>query len=180
MCAPHSRPNKVYMRNIVIISVTQALWRSLEAGAASGRWPLLRGAFDTGREIGLCAGSAAAEPWSRLRNAGRKCIVAGGADAACSQVAPDSILALSERLLEEQAPDLLYAHVSSLENGDAVEAWLDRLSTKHDARVTCLLYVGEDPPEYEKVAALFEPRSTGLSEEDAAALRERLMGLGYL
>lgn len=170
----------IHAHKVVIVSVSETVWRSLEAGAASGQWPLLRDAFQAGREMGLCSGGVDAEPWDCLRDAGRKYIVAGGADAACSQAAPDSILALSERLLEEQAPDLLYVRVNSLENGDVLEAWLGRLSTKHDAHIACYLCVGEGPPDYEKVAALFEPQNTSMSEEDAAALRERLIGLGYL
>ncbi|HNT88119.1 MAG TPA: hypothetical protein PKL84_09670, partial [Candidatus Hydrogenedentes bacterium] len=89
-------------------------------------------------------------------------------------------LALCEALLDAQRPDFAYVRLDAPVDADTLETWLRRIDAKLGSSGACYVCVGETPPGDDAVAALFTPKEAGLSEEDAAALRDRLMGLGYL
>lgn len=173
-------------RRILVLAIDPAAWPLLKKEMDAGRHERLRRAADAARASRISAAYPAEPVWQRLSALGKRAVAIIGPHALfpsdLEQKFRDeehSALSLCEIVLERLDPDLLYVAVESFVTGGDLEDWLERFRATLGENGRLFACAADTPLDGDAIARLLDEED-GLSETDAAELRDRLMGLGYL
>lgn len=173
-------------RRILVVNITSDSWLSLKDELAAGRCERLRTAIESARAARITAAYATDPAWQRINTLGFRVLAVCARDTVFpAEWKPErdlptwSALSMCETLFRQVAPDFTYVRADDSVTGDELETWLERMQTLLGEQGRTYAYTGDIALDGDAIARLLD-EGDGLSDEDAAELRERLTGLGYL